>query len=675
MVKWKPRRAWQGWLLWCVATSQAGARDLSELDFIGASGMTVLTASRLDQPIMDAPNAVTVLDRATIAASGYHHLSDLFRLVPGMYAGQARGWFHNVSHTLVDEYSRRMQVLVDGRSVYLSSIGGVRWDTLPLAIDDIERIEVVRGPNAATFGANAFTGVISIVTRHPEDVAGRMLHLVGGDHGHREAWFRWAGGGEGHSHRVTLGRRDDNGFPLLVDDERSNSFSYRGEFSLRGPQTLGLQLGYLNGTRGEGSPADDMNQPHPQDVDSYFVQADYRLGISPSGELRAKVYFNHLRTRERVPVTGVVATLFGADHMQTDILSRRWHGEAQYNHDLGGGLRTSVGGFLRRDIVGSYTYFNTHDNLNVDSHGLFGHLEWRMAPAWMMNLGAFWEDVDKAGRRLSPRATLHWQPSPRHAFRVGVSRAFRNPFAYENAGHQRITLRDANGNVVLQTLPYYLASGTVEPEDMLSREIGFLGSWPEQGIDLDMRIFSERISDVINFECPSAMNGTGPKDDCKPELRNFGIEILGPPFLVPRDAFNTGSSRQQGLELQFKWRPVPGTQFLANYAYLDIDSRIQGEDDYSPRHLVGLHLMREFPGKIDLTVSYYRTSGFEPIGQGDLPGADRWDLRMAKNLDLGGSAAQLALGVQNLGKAYEEFSHGPLNLFDTRAYVHLTLDF
>lgn len=100
--------------------------ELSEADFLSAGDITVLSASRLAQPIMDAPNAITVLDRATIEASGYHNLSDLFRLVPGMYAGQARGWFHNVSHTLVDEYSRRMQVLVDGRSVYLPSIGGVR---------------------------------------------------------------------------------------------------------------------------------------------------------------------------------------------------------------------------------------------------------------------------------------------------------------------------------------------------------------------------------------------------------------------------------------------------------------------------------------------------------------------------------------------------------------------
>jgi iron complex outermembrane receptor protein len=105
--------------------------ELSEADFL-AEMPTVLTASRLSQPLMDAPNSTNVIDRKQIEASGYRNLADLFRLVPGMYVGHKKGWFHNVTHTFTDEYARRMQVMVDGRSVYLPSIGGVRWDTLPL---------------------------------------------------------------------------------------------------------------------------------------------------------------------------------------------------------------------------------------------------------------------------------------------------------------------------------------------------------------------------------------------------------------------------------------------------------------------------------------------------------------------------------------------------------------
>ena len=222
------------------------ASDLSEADFL-AEMPTVLTASRLSQSLMDAPNSTTVIDRKQIEASGYHNLADLFRLVPGMYVGFKKGWFHNVTHTFAAEYARRMQVMVDGRSVYLPSIGGVRWDTLPLAIQDIERIEVVRGPNAASFGANAFTGIINIITRHPDDVAGRMLRLTAGNHDHQEAEFRWAGRAENSSHRITLGERQDNGFDNDNDDENSRMLSYRGEFELGNRENLSLKFGALWG--------------------------------------------------------------------------------------------------------------------------------------------------------------------------------------------------------------------------------------------------------------------------------------------------------------------------------------------------------------------------------------------------------------------------------------------
>jgi iron complex outermembrane receptor protein len=658
-----------------ILQAQLGqARELSEADFL-ASAPPVLTASRLAQPIMDAPNAITVLDRATIEATGYHNLSDLFRLVPGMYVGQASGWFHNVSHSIADEYSRRMQVLVDGRSVYLPSIGGVRWDSLPLAIDDIERIEVVRGPNAATFGANAFTGVINIITRHPADVAGKMLHLIAGDHGHREGWFRWAGGNETASHRLTLGRREDGGFADLVDDERSNILNYRGEYRLPAMQTLGLQFGYLDGTRGAGDSGNPLEQPHQQDLASSFAQADYRRVLAPDAEVLAKVYFNHLQTREDVPVVGAlvdrVSRIPGAAYYEQDVLSQRWHGEIQYNQDHGHGLRSAVGAYLRRDTVGSSRFFGTASDLNVDSQGVFGHLEWRMAPAWLLNTGAFWENHEEAGKRLSPRATLSWQPSPFHSFRIGVSKAYRNPFAYETSADSRIAMLDANGDVLFQTLPRDLSTRKIEPEELVSREIGYLGRWPKQGVDLDLRLYREHLTDYISFECPPVMDGTGEKSLCNPALHYYGIPGAG---LVARDVYNVGGALQQGFESQLRWRPSPHTQVLANYAYLHIDSDFE-ETRYFPHHLAGLHLMHQFPGAIDLTLSHYWISAFEPIGQKPLPAARRWDARLAKSFRMGEANAVAALGVENLGGSYLEFSNTPENAFDTHAYVHLKVDF
>lgn len=624
--------------------------ELSEADFL-SSGTTVLTASRLAQPVMDTPNAVTVIDRATIEASGYHNISDLFRLVPGVYVGQMTGWSHNVTHTLADEYARRMQVLVDGRSVYLPSVGGVRWDTLPLAIDDIERIEVVRGPNAATYGANAYTGVINIITRHPEDVTGRMLHVVGGDHDHREGWFRWAGTGESSSHRLTLGHREDGGLMGLNDSERSNALNYRGEFNLASLRTLDVHFGYLEGDRGEGSQNDAVNQPHDAAVKAYFAQIDYRQPWGVGSELVGKVFFNHFATQADIPTT-----LVPGSYYEVDLTTSRWHGEFQLNTDLAPGVRTSWGGYLRQDSVQSYHFFNTRDALYVDSKGVFGHLEWRMAPEWLLNAGAFYEDYTGVGGKPSPRLTLSWQPSSNHTLRVGVSKAYRNPVIFETNADWRLTLLASNGAMLGVFGPYIQATGNIQPEAILSREISYLGMWPDRGITLDARVFKERIDDFISAECPSGGNCNG----------------LAPPN--SRDFFNIGSATQEGLEAQFKWRPSGHTQVLANYAFLRIDSGFD-EKGYSPQHLAGLHLMHQFPGDIELTLSHYWTSAFEPIGQGPLPASRRWDMRLAKGFRLGDAHAEIALGVENLGDDYFEFSYSRGNLFDTRGYVHLKLDF
>jgi iron complex outermembrane receptor protein len=631
--------------------------ELSEADFL-ADMPTVLTASRLSQPLMDAPNSTNVIDRKQIEASGYHNLADLFRLVPGMYVGHKKGWFHNVTHTFAAEYGRRMQVMVDGRSVYLSSIGGVRWDTLPLAIQDIERIEVVRGPNAASFGANAFTGIINIITRHPDDVAGRMLRLTAGNHDHQEAEFRWAGRAENSSHRITFGERQDNGFDNDNDDENSRMLSYRGEFELGNRENLSLKFGALWGGRGEGRITDDENQPHDQDVESGYFQADYQLQLASGNGLQAKLFFNTLKTMEDVPVN--VPVYFppspGA-YYEADLLAQRWHAEVELDSTHGDDLRSSIGAYIRRDSVQSLLYFNQVDKLHADSHGLFGHLEWRMADDWLLNTGIFWEDYELVGSRFSPRATIHWQPSARHSFRFGVSKAYRNPVLYETNADSVIRLLNADGSLYGESRPDILATGNLAPESILSREIGYIGQWPEQDITLDVRVFRERIKNFIDVQCRPS------KKDCKGREKD--------PL---RHWYNLEDVLQRGYEIQAKWNPAPNNMVMLNHASLDIDTDLEYQE-YSPPRMTGLHWLHRFNGDVDLTLSHYWVSSFTAIDQDRIASYQRLDARLAKSFRLKDMQGQVALTWQNLSGAYMEFHDSPRNIFDRRANISVRLDF
>jgi len=641
-------------VLACVPPAYA-ASDLSEADFL-VELPTVLTASRLSQPLMDAPNSTNVIDRKQIEASGYHNISDLFRLVPGFYVGQKRGWSHNVSHTFADEFARHIQVMVDGRTIYLATIGGVRWDTLPLSIDDIERIEVVRGPNAASFGANAFTGIINIITRHPDDVAGRMLHLAAGDHDHREAWFRWAGRSQNGSHRITLGDRRDGGFTYQDDDETSQIFNYRGDFDLAAGKTLSVQLGGLAGERGEGADDDPANLPHPQDVSSRHLQLDYQHDLSPENSLHLKFYFNHLLTEEIVPTA-----LSPGFYYLADLLGQRLHLEGQYTQAVGENARTVVGAYLRRDTVRSYLYWNTNEKLNADSWGMFGHIEWRPLAPWLVNLGAFWEDHELVGQFVSPRATLHWQPSLNHSFRIGISKAYRNPVMFEALANANITVLKPDGSVLAQ-LPYIISSSVIKPESMLSRDIGYLGVWPEAGLTVDLRLFREQFDNFILLDTP----GGGPHECPVSTTTPTGA----------RDWCNNGGSLQQGYEFQLKWNPNANNTVMLNHADLRIDANMS-ETRYSPPQISGLHLMHDFSKGLDLSLSQYWVSGFEAIGQKLIPSYKRLDARLAKRFKVAGLNGQIALVWQNLGDSYTEFNsrYPPQNVFDRRAYVHFQLDF
>lgn len=130
----------------------------------------VLTATRLKQSPAAVPGSMTVIDSELINASGARDISELLRLVPGMMVGNINGNQAAVNyHGTNATEARRLQVLIDGRSVYRAGLATVDWSDIPVALEDIERIEVFRGPNTVSYGANALMAVVNIITRKPAD--------------------------------------------------------------------------------------------------------------------------------------------------------------------------------------------------------------------------------------------------------------------------------------------------------------------------------------------------------------------------------------------------------------------------------------------------------------------------------------------------------------------------
>src|SRR6202035_1263516 len=156
--------------------SQVSIEDLMNIE--------VTSVSKKEQKMSQAAAAIFVITQEDIQRSGATNIPDLLRMVPGMDVSQinANTWAIS-ARGFNDQFSNKLLVLIDGRAVYTPLLGGVNWDTQDVPLEDIDRIEVIRGPGATVWGTNAVNGVINIVTKKAADTKGALISGGGGSEG------------------------------------------------------------------------------------------------------------------------------------------------------------------------------------------------------------------------------------------------------------------------------------------------------------------------------------------------------------------------------------------------------------------------------------------------------------------------------------------------------------
>ncbi|KAF1010932.1 MAG: Colicin I receptor [Pseudomonas fluorescens] len=215
----------------------------------------VLTATRLKQSPAAVPGSMTVIDSELIKASGARDIPELLRLVPGMMVGYTTGNQAAVNyHGTQAGDARRMQVLIDGRSVYRAGLATVDWSDIPVALEDIDRIEVFRGPNTVSYGANALMAVVNILTRSPANSQGTRMKLVQGGRGIND-WYASQGiNWDTGDMRLSLSGQQDDGFDHnrvgadYRDSRRLSRFSLSASQMLNAQQSIDWQLNAKEGT-------------------------------------------------------------------------------------------------------------------------------------------------------------------------------------------------------------------------------------------------------------------------------------------------------------------------------------------------------------------------------------------------------------------------------------------
>ncbi|MBZ0106351.1 MAG: TonB-dependent receptor [Sulfuricella denitrificans] len=647
----------------------------------------VLTASRLSQPLSETPSAMTVIDRKMIKASGFRTVPDLMRLVPGMYVGFADANRPVVSlHGSTDEYSRRMQILIDGRSAYLPPFGGVNWADLPLQVEDIERIEVVRGPSSASHGTNSFYGVINVITRDALAQTGTSVSVTGGDVSDASARFGKAG--ETFDYRVSAGILSSRGIDnaILNDHNRTRIFNFRSNYHPDATDSLDVQLGSSKGEHGlgiAGRPEDAFRETASK---SNFLQAGWRHVWPGSNE--SKLTYSYTDRNSLDPHLCVDSGqcqdsspfIAAQGFTRQEVYSQRNELELQNTHQTSDSNRLVWGGRVRHDYAEYPLYLGRPYALN--SWQIFAHDEWRITPAAVLNIGTMLEDNGTGNRNNSPRASLNYHFTPQHTIRIGASTATRSPAMGE-------MYMDAQNTVLGGAYVQPLAP--LKPERIISKEIGYLGEFRSLGITVDARVYADQVTDMIYVDkYPLLTAADSFKNLISAEYRGVEATIRyhwneRRSFLVANYAHQQASASLGSYPTQyFSTSDLLPPTVGANVRYFYQTELLDQFSQIVPTDSASLLLSHQFSGNWQFSAGYYwrnpvRVSNVSP----DVTHENtlrRLDLRIAKTIRLDqGRSTELALVVQNATQN-NYTKYGVVNeianvLFTRRSWLTATLNF
>ncbi|MCX8086752.1 MAG: TonB-dependent receptor [Rhodocyclaceae bacterium] len=640
----------------------------------------VLTVTRLAQPLNETPGAVTILDRETIRRFGAREVIDVLRLVPGyLFAGVNGAHPIAAYHAPIDEFGARNLVFLDGRPLYNAFyVGDTFHGLMGVLVEDIERIEVLRGSNSAAYGANAMFGVINIVTRHAADTPGGLIVVHEGENGLRDAMARIGWGNDAASFRLSAGRREDEGWKGARDDRRIEQLHFRGDFRPAADQEAMLAAGIIDmaldagrGTKGEPWRTTGWRE--------FFLNGQWRWQWAAHEEIKLSAHFDEAENEDRspyVPDPNVTLDYSGK--------SRKMGLELQHQRVFSPAWRAVWGLGFEHNEARSKPLFNREGAVVSNEARLFGNLEWRPHAQWLINAGGFLSHHNWLGEDFSPRLMANFHVTPEHTLRFGASRSTRSPNFFELAADQRFYPKNVLGLLAAGermaalaayfNIPYRLAyaDGSLRPERLETLEAGYFGRLAPR-LTLDVRAYLERMSEMVKkvaitlpgYVTPTVFPSTPPIPAGTP------IPVAS---LANRNGFTT-----RGLEYQLRWKPFDeGELWLGQnfQEYVGHDPAVKPGANLPPHHATTLAWFQKLPANLDFALLFNHWSRMSWGGPEEtLPVQRRLDLRLGLPFRVGATRGELALTGQAVEGSYPVWWARRGYEFERRAFATLRLEF
>lgn len=619
-------------LVLLAASCFAQQPDLSQLSIEDLMNITITSASKKEQKLNETAAAVHIITQEDIRHSGMTSIPELLRMVPGLSVAQidANSWAITARGSN-GRFANRLLVLIDGRSVYTPTYSGVYWEVQDVMLEDIERIEVIRGPGATMWGANAVNGVINIITKRAQDTQNTLISTGLSLTDQRFAGVRYGGklGSDGYFRaygkyllRDGLVYADGSGAPDGWDMARGG---FRGDYKVSWREIVTLQGDMYGGSAGQHSYLFGINP--------LLTVANEEIGLQ--GANLVGRWTRSSSERSEYTLLGYVDTtrrneLLIGQRVTTFVMEFQHHRALGERHDLVWGLGyRRIDDKVRNSQWGAFSPAEEGTNLfSGYVQDEIGLLKRRLR----LTVGSKFEHNDYTGFEVQPNLRLGFSITPGQHVWAAVSRAVRTPSQAE---------RDVQTNVFSAALPF--------GPPMLVRLFGSRGAVSEKLLAYEggyrWQIGSRASLDVAGFY--NAYDNSTSADVGTPY-----VEMTLPPYvLLPIRVTNTNWQRAFGTEVALNVNVTRFWKLSASDSWLQVNnSQSAGSSTAAltqfatetPRQLAGIRSTFFLPGHVDFDVASYYVGR---LVMQQVPSYTRLDVRLGWRPS---RQVEFSIGGQNL---------------------------
>jgi iron complex outermembrane recepter protein len=583
------------------AWAQEPSQDLTKLSVEDLMNVEVTSVSKKEQKLSRVAAAIFVITKEDIRRSGATNLPGVLRMVPGLDVAQinANTWAIS-ARGLNEQFSAKLLVMIDGRSVYTPTFGGVYWDTLDVPLEDIERIEVVRGPGGTIWGANAVNGVINIITKAAADTRGGLIVAGAGNLTEEFATVQYGAGlGKKTDYRAYAKYMNEDHLPGLNGapagdgwDMLRGGFRIDSAFSPDDKLTLAGNL--YGGREGQGVIGLAPGLVTPE------------LGGMAGGDIQAT--WNHAYSEHSASMLQVAFDRYTRDLPFKD---NRNTMDVTFQHYFPWGSR--------QEIIWAVDYrFTNHDSNSAavfydasdDTRQLFSTFvqdEIAILPDRLyFTAGTKLEHNDYNGFDLLPSARLAWQPSQKHMLWGAISRAERTPSSGDVADHVDGGEIPGPGGVPIRLL--LDGNPKFKNEKLIAYESGYRAAVTDS-FSLDLSLYYNSYHDLRTLDTGALTAVSTPPP---------------PHFVLPLVFSNGMDGEAHGLEIAANWKATARWTIKPGYAFERVHVHLHPTSDDavlsgvaeggSPQHSAQLQSHYDLGHALTWDVSAYFASPLKALG-------------------------------------------------------------